>query len=139
MSAFDENVVADAVFDLLNASAAIDAIVDERIYANRVPPQETPVFPLIRYQKYADFIPSRTLRRGIASYKGSYMVTGVTQAGPRAARTLAKLIQEAMTLAVPAGFVDIFPARSIYDEEAEEGDGVVYIRAGAIYTIEVEA
>lgn len=139
MTVFDGNLVADAIYDLLNVAGVTALVPNTRIIEGSLPRNETPVYPSIQYVVYTEFRPSRTLARGVASYKGSYMVTGWTQDDPRGARTLAKAIQQAMQASVPAGFVDVSPGRPVYSQENEEGDGHVYTRAGQIYEIEVTA
>lgn len=138
MSSFDGNVVSDMVYDLLNV-VGVTSIVGTRIWANRVPPGELPTYPSVQFSQYGDFRPERVLNGGTVTYKGQYLVAGWSLEDPRGARTLAKALQTAMSASTPAGAVDIYPGRILYDEEDEEGDGRVYIRAGAIYTIEVYA
>lgn len=139
MSAFDGNVVADAIFDLLNVVGVTALVPQERILAEGLPKTTVPTYPSVQYVVYSDFKPTRTLRRGVVSYKGAYKVVGWTQDDPRGARALAKALQQAMQAAVPAGFVDISPGRSVWMVENEEGDGSNYYQAGQIYEIEVEA
>ena len=139
MSSFDGNFVADAIYDLLNVPGVTSLVPEERIISESLPKDKTPIYPSIQYIVYADFKPSRTLARGVASYKGSYKVVCWTQDDPRAARELAKALQEAMQATVPAGFIDISPGRPLWIPENEEGDGSNYYQAGQIYEIEVEA
>lgn len=139
MSVFDGNVVADAIYDLLNVAGVTALVPNSRIIAESLPKNETPTYPSVQYVVYSDFKPQRTLGRGVAVYKGSYKVVGWTQDDPRGARALAKALQQAMQASTPAGFVDISPGRPIWIVENEEGDGSNYYQAGAIYEIEVEA
>lgn len=137
MSAFDGNFVADMIYDLLNVPGVTALVPATRIHESSLPKNQTPTYPSIQYAVYKEFAPTRTLAKGVASYKGSYMVVGWSEDDPRGARDLAKAIQQAMQAATPAGVVDVSPGRSIYEQENEEGDGTVYIKAGAIYEIEV--
>lgn len=139
MSAFDGNFVADAIYDLLNVVGVTALVPADRILAESLPKGETPTYPSVQYVVFTDFRPTRVLAGGVVSYKGSYKVVGWTQDDPRAARDLAKALQQAMQANTPAGFVDISPGRPIWMQENEEGDGANYYQAGQIYEIEVEA
>lgn len=143
--AWDQNVMDDYVYALLNVAGVTGTVPNTRIVHMRVPPQEEPVYPLCRYQTWSRFRPQRVLNNGKSHYKGSYRVVGDFVDDPRGAKTFAAAVETAMT---PASFplvggarqiIDCYPIEHIYDENDNAGDGKVYIMAGAIYGIEVEA
>ena len=138
MAAWDQNTMNDAVYDALVAGG-----ITAPIYNKVVPRGEAVTYPVVIYRVWDEPRHEYTLGDGRSSTKLSYRVTVWSKDDGRAAITLAKTVETALTQAALdaaySGTVLVCRARNIISRVQEYDDTILYHEEGGIYEIEVVA